>query len=75
MQFDLRDKEKKLRIEAQFLVDTGAANCSLINYPTYNELAKLQNLKPVKTAVSTCGINGDKLDIIGFDYSISSFRY
>ena len=72
VQFDLRDKEKNYGMEAQFLVDTGAT-CSLINYPTYIELAKLQNLKPVKTNVRTCGINGDELDILGFDYIISNF--
>ena len=71
VQFDLPDKENNYGIEAQFLVDTGT-NCSLTNYPTYIELAKLQNLKPVKTAVRTCSINGDDLDIFGFDY-ISNF--
>ena len=68
----MRDKEKNYGREAQFLVDTGAT-CSVINYPTYIELAKLQNLKPVKMNVRTCGINGDELDILGFDYIISNF--
>ena len=68
----MRNKEKKCGIEAQFLVDTGAT-CSLMNNFIYIELAKLQNLKSVKTAVRTCGINGDELDIVGFDYIISNF--
>ena len=72
MHFDLRDKEKYYYIEAQFLVDT-SATCSLINYPTSIEFAGIQNLKPVKTAVRTCGINEDELDILGIDYIFFNF--
>lgn len=64
--------DPKEAIEAQFLVDTGAT-CSLINYPTFVEINRIQNLKLVKEPVRTCGIGGNELHIIGYVYIVSSF--
>ena len=70
--FAAGDHIKNSGIEAHFLVDTGAT-CSIINYTTYREIDKLQNLDLYETLSSTRAVNGNTFDLLGYTFIVSSF--
>ena len=53
-------------------MDTGAT-CSIINFTTYSEIDKLQNLELHETVSSTKAVNGNTLDLLGYTFIVSSF--
>ena len=63
-QHPVGDKNKNNGLETQFLVDTGAI-CSLLNYDTYLEYAKIQKLTLTKAQSKTFAVNGQKLKLLG----------
>ena len=66
------DKNKNNGLETQFLVDTGAT-CSLLNYDTYLEYAKIQKLTLTKAQSKTFAVNGQKLKFLGYKNFNASF--
>ena len=71
-QHPVGDKNKNNGLETQFLVDTGAT-CSLLNYDTYLEYAKIQKLTLTKAQSNTFAVNGQKLKLLGYTNFNASF--
>ena len=59
-------------METQFLIDTGAT-CSVINYPTFQQLSYLQPLTVVQSQRTTRAVNGTKVSMIGYCEITSNF--
>ena len=65
-------EDKNNTLESQFLVDTGAT-CSLLNYDTHFECAKIHKLTLTKAQSKTFAVNGQKIKLLGYTNFNASF--